>query len=277
MKALTPAEVQLLESLARYRLLTPQQAERLGIANITHARERLRSLHTAGMVHVTQRGRLAGPNVYVLSHRGAKALQEWTEGQIEARGRKQAMQATEHLNQRVCIVDTHISLRLWAEEIGAAVNWVRVEFDANPGAPAGRPAPITAAEHAGITYTPDMIASVTSQDGRTWLFMVEVETGGATARLSHFQSLLEARMLALKANVLENALSWPKDGSHMRGRMLFVFKDQEMLERATGVIERFSHDQLEGQLKRVFLNSLPLDFSQWWNLGEMHSPLRELG
>lgn len=276
MKRLTPAEAQLLESLARFRLLTAQQAERLGIANITHARERLRSLRTAGLVHVTERGRLAGPNVYVLSNRGAKALEEWTEGHVTARGRKQAMQDTEHLVQRVLIVDTHISLRLWAEEIGATVNWVQVEFDPNPEATAANPVPVTSANHAGVRYDPDMIASVTTEDGRTWLFAVEVETGGRGSRLGNFKGLLEPRLLALKGNVLEHSLSWPNDGSHQRGRMLFVFKDADMAQRAIGMLERFEHEQLAPHLRRVFVGSLPLDFEKCWNLGERHSLLREI-
>lgn len=264
LKPLTPAEAQILEALACYRLLTAQHAERLRIANITHARERLRALHAAGLLHCTKRGRLAGPNVYVLSNRGASTLMEWTEGRITAHGRKEPMRATEHLNQRVAIVDVHIALREWSESIGAVVNWVRVEFDSNPRAPM---APATSVSHEGFRYDPDMVISITTQDGFSWLFSVEVETGGIGGRLGNFKALLEPRLTALRGNILEHALEWPKDSQHKRARLLFAFKDAEMMERAVGVIERFSHDQLEGQLSRVFLGALPLNFGLLWQKG----------
>lgn len=263
-KPLTPAEARLLEALACYRLLTAAQAERLGIANITHARERLRSLHTAGLVHVTERGRLAGPNVYVLSNRGATALSEWSEGRIKPQGRKEPMRATEHLNQRVSIVDVHIGLREWAENIDAVVNWVRVEFESNPNASM---IPVTSATHDGLRYDPDMIASITTQDGITWLFAVEVETGGVGGRLGNFKGLLEPRLTAMRSNVLEHALEWPQDGQHRRARLLFVFRDAEMMKRAVETVERFSHDELEKQFPRVFLASLPMDLDRCWQKG----------
>lgn len=265
LKPLTPAEAKLLEALGRYRLLTPQQAERLGIANITHARERLRSLRTAGLVHVTERGKLAGPNVYVLSHRGAASIAEWSEGRVRPIGRKEAMADTEGLNQRVAIVDVHISLREWAENVGATVNWVRVEFDPNPEGTVSRLFAATTATHEGVRYDPDMIASVTASDGATWLFSIEMETGGRQGRLGNFTGLLEDRLLAMRGDILENALNWPKDGQHKRGRLLFVFKSPDMLQRAIEIVKRFSHDQLESTLPRVFMGALPLDFQDWWN------------
>ena len=270
----TPVDYALLEALGRYRLLTIPQGVRLGLANEKHVAERLRSLRTAGLVLVTERGKLAGPHVFCLSKKGAAALEEWTEGDVKAPFRGQPFGDTEHLNQRVLIADWHIALRSWASREGMAVNWVRVEFDANPGELQA----LTVTMHNGQRFDPDAVASITDPDGTSWLIVLEAETGGRAGSLTNYFSRLESRLAAIEGHLLEKALNWPQTDNHRAARLLFVFKNPAMLEKA-----KMQAGKTPGLAwRRIFMASVPLDAETfdagWWKTDSSQgSFLRPIG
>ena len=274
MIGLSPVDVDLLTGLDRFRLLTADQCVRLGMANPKHVRERLRRLLKAGLIHVTERGGLAGPHVYCLAPKGATTAAEWSEGRLALTPRKAPFGDTEHLNQRVAIVDVHMGLRVWAERVGATVRWVRVEFDPNPSGLA----PVTTVTHASLRYDADAVAHVTTTDGENWLLAIEMETGGRTGSLSNFKARLDDRLIAFEQHVLEHALDWPKNSpTHRAARLLFVFKSPPMLEEAKKAVRR-----KEGRVwRRVFFATLPMDAAgfdaDWWQVdGSMGSPVRPI-
>ena len=275
MIGLSAVDVDLLTGLNRFRLLTADQCVRLGMANPKHVRERLRRLLKAGLIHVTERGGLAGPHVYCLAPKGATTAAEWSEGRLALTPRKAPFGDTEHLNQRVAIVDVHMGLRAWAESVGAVVPWVRVEFDPNPSGLA----PVTTVTHASLRYDADAVAHVTTADCENWLLAVEMETGGRTGSLSNFKARLDDRLTAFEQHVLEHALDWPKNSpTHRAARLLFVFKSPLMLEEAKKVARRKGGSVW----RRVFFNSLPTVVdgfaSGWWQVGETTgSPFRPVG
>lgn len=275
MLSVTVADVALLEALAQFRLLTIAQAERRGIARRWHAGERLNALERAGLVGVIRRGRMRGPNVYTLTRKGAAALEGWAEETGEARRvpyPSRPYRDGPHLTQRLCIVDLHLALLAWADAVGATVQWVRVEFDGNPVA---LQAP-TAVDGAAGTYTPDMLAAVTTPDGETWLFAVEVETGGPGHRLDNFRAHLAERVSFLNGDHIEDGTGWPEDGR--AARLLFVFETPEMLNAAGRMVGSPTGEEWQ----RVFFNSLEeasKDFaSGWWQVdGNQHSLFRPIG
>lgn len=256
----TPVDYALLEAIGRYRLFTIPQGVRLGLANEKHVAERLRSLSTAGLVLVTERGKLAGPHVFCLSKKGAAALEEWTEGDVKAPFRAKPFGDTEHLNQRVIIADWHIALRSWADRQGIAVNWVQVEFDANPG----ELQPLTVTMHNGQRFDPDAVASITDPDGTSWLIILEAETGGRAGSLANYLARLGSRLDAMEGHLLEKSLGWPQTDNHRAARLLFVFKNPAMMEKAKMQVGKNAGPAL----RRVFMASAPLDAETfdggWW-------------
>jgi hypothetical protein len=261
MQATTPVDFALLDALARFRLLTVTQAERLGIARRWHLGDRLRSLETARLVGVIRRGKMLGPHIYTLTPKGAATLEAWAAETGESRTigvRRSPFKLGPHLTQRLCIVDVHIALRAWAAETGARVDWVRTEYDPNPNGLE----PATAVSFNGVRYVADALASVTLPDGEPWLFALEVETGGSSYSLENFRAHLTERLAVFQAEVLEDALGWPV--SNRAARLLFVFQTAEMLERAQKMVGR----RREEVWQQVFFNSLPTVAdgfaSGWW-------------
>lgn len=259
MLACTPVDFALLDALARYRLLSIELAERLGIARRWHIGTRLGSLETAGLVHVIRRGKMLGPHVYMLTPKGAKTLEAWAEEDGEARTvpmPRSPMRLGPHLVQRLAIAEAHVSLRTWAAATGAAVEWVRVEFDPSPSGLE----PATRVTANGRAYTADALAHVTATDGRAWLLAVEMETGGMSASLDNFRKRLPARLEAFENEVLEDGLQWMERAA----RLLFVFPSVEMMDRA----KRLVADPARPVWRKVFFNSLPSlasSFSAgWW-------------
>ncbi len=255
----SPVDYSLLEALERFRLLTIGQGVRLGLANYRHVAERFRLLTSARLVHMTARGRLAGPHVFCLSQKGAETLAVWREDGLVPSYRKAAYEDTTHLTQRVLTVDLHITLRAWASLVGATVEWVRASFDGNPLGMF----PATALEHQGRKAEPDLIAALASIDGRHWLVAFEVETGGRSHRLTNFNAHLEERIAGLKARVLEYGCDWPQASSHKSARLVFVFETPEMLARAMGRVQRTA----EPEWKRVLFGVLPTSpeaFNRGW-------------
>lgn len=275
MLAVTVADVALLEALTRFRLLTISQAERLGIARRWHIGERFNRLEKAGLVGAIRRGRMRGPNVYTLTRKGASALEGWAAEVGEPRrvaAPSRPYRDGPHLTQRLCIVDLHLALLAWAAAAGAVVQWVRVEFDGNPVA---LQAP-TAVAGAEGTYTPDMLAAVETPDGETWLFAVEVETGGPGHRLDNFRAHLAERVGFLSGDHIEDGVGWPEEGRAVR--LLFVFETREMLHAAGRMVGSPTGEEWQ----RVFFNSLEeasKDFSSgWWQVdGNQHSPFKPIG
>jgi hypothetical protein len=265
---LSDADFDLLDALATYRILTIDQAVRLGVAKRWHVGERLRGLAKARLVKILESARMNGPRLHWLTASGAKVVEELAEEAGKPRKvepPRADYKLGPHLRQRVAIVDCHIALRQWAAEHGAKVDWVRTEFDAHGEGLAKA----TALAWEGAAYEADALASVTTEDGTSWLVVLEVETGGEGARLDNFSKLLPSRLEAIENHLPEYALDWPQ-GAHV-ARLLFVFASVDMMERAKRVHVRPDSDAWE----RVHFNALPSvveDFGKgWWQRGK--SPL----
>lgn len=266
MKSLSPVDAALLDALATYRLLTIQQAVRLGIANRYHVGERLRDLERARLVKILKRARMAGPYIHWLTARGAQVVEEIAADMGEARKvgvRKVEYRLGPHLRQREMTVDCHIALRQWAARQNARVEWVRSEFDPTEK----QLGKATALEADGINYEADALASIVTANGLRWLLALEVETGGESESLENFAKRLPARLEALEKKVPEKALQWPKEATAKGARLLFIFSSVSMLERAKQMVGRPD----AAIWRRVHLNALPLvmeDFgSSWWQPG----------
>lgn len=273
MLATTPVDFALLNALARYRLLTVWQAERLGIARHWHIRDRLRALSTARLVDVLERGRMNGPNIYSLTPKGAATLEAWAaeDGTPRTVGVRRTPYRLSGIGQRLCIVDVHIGLRQWAERAGATLEVVRVEFDPNP---VGLE-PATNVVSGGERYTPDAIFEITDQTGERWLFALEVETGGVSQSLDNFRARLSGRLDAFAKEIFETGWNWPRD--NRAARLLFVFQTPEMQRRAVQMVGKPDRQVW----KRVFFNSLPAaadDFAAGWSQldGSAGSPMRAI-
>jgi hypothetical protein len=274
MLAATPVDYAILNALARYRLLSVSQAERIGIARRWHLGDRLRSLETAGLVSVIRRGRMLGPNVYSLTPKGASTLEAWAaeDGETRTIGvRRSPFRLGPHLVQRLAIVDVHIALREWAEASGGSVDEVRMEYDPNPNSLE----PATSIMLRGARYTPDGLLAVTDSAGEAWLFVLEVETGGPSNSLDNFRAHLPERLDVFERDVLEDAVGWPE--TCRAARLLFVFQTPDMLLRAIRLIGRSDREVW----KRVFFNSLPsvvAGFANGWVQvdGSQGSPFREI-
>jgi hypothetical protein len=276
---LSETDFRLLEALARYRLLSIPQALRLGLGkDRTHLGARLRAMKGHGLVGVAEQARFLGPRVHWLREKGVELVAalaaERGEG-VKLSAPKRGFVPGPHLRQRLAIVDCHISLRAWAEATGGAVEWFRVEFEANPSGmlakalayPWKRPNG-TAAE-----YQPDAAGVVRLANGSRFLFAVEVETGGEAQRLDNFTVKLPGRLGAFEAFALENGAQWPE--SERSARLLFIFADESMLTRARGVLAKHASEAMPS----VFLNSMPSvlgSFADGWvkASGEKGNPFR---
>lgn len=261
----TPADEGLLAALARYRFLTIEQGVLLGIGARWNVGKRLGELVTARIVDCLPSSPFTGPRVHWLTKRGAQeALAAGilaSEAGLNIPNR--AYRGGAHVRQRVAIVDCHIALRLWAGRTGHAVAWFKSEFERNPGAlePATR---LTWAD--GRAYTPDALGQVTAPNGLAWLFSLEVETGGISHSLDNFRAHLAERLAVIDEFGIEQALDWPQD--HAAARLLFVFADADMLERAKRNLPRPEADLWQS----VYFKALPelvADFAgAWWQLGD---------
>lgn len=241
MKALSDVDVALLDALATYSLLTIKQCARLGIGDRWHIGDRLQELKGQGLVKILKRPKMRGPYLHWLTARGAALVEELAEDAGEPR--KVGVRRTEfklgpNLRQRELITDCHLALRQWAARPAAhgvaqaRVDWVRVEF-----APSDQPlTKATALEWKDAKYEADMLASVTTAKGESWLLAVEVETGGEAESLDNFSKRLQGRLHAIAKHVPERALGWPP--TELQARLLFVFKTAAMLEDATRRVGR---------------------------------------
>ena len=259
---LSTVDYALLGALEQFRLLTIAQGVRLGIANYSHVAERFRGLRTAKLVHRTERQfRMGEPMVFCLSPKGARELALWRGDAVAPAARKEAFGDTMHLHQRVLTVDLHITLLAWAHQVGAIVEWVRVEFDPNPEGLF----PATTISRRGRKSGPDMLAAVRTADGSHWLLAFEVETGGRSHRLSNFTTHLEERLETLRTRHLEHGCDWPKASGYKAARLVFVFETADMLAAARKRVQGASG----AEWRRVFLGALTENLeafcTSWWS------------
>ena len=204
MELLTPVDEALLDALATYGLLTVAQGVRLGLANDKHVRERLNRFKKLGLARRLKTAKRMFPYVYWLTPKGAGVLQELAaeSGQpCKVTARDVDYRPSEHLLQRIGIVDCHIALGLWAEDVGAVVDEVRQKF--HPHTKLGKALRL---EAVGRVYEPDALAMFRTPDGAAWLVAFEVETGGGSERLDNFTKHLAARLDVLEAATMERAL-----------------------------------------------------------------------
>lgn len=276
---LSETDGRLLDALARYRLLTIPQAMRLGVGkDRTHLGERLRVMKRHGLVGIAEQARLLGPRVHWLREKGVVVAAELAAERGETltlSAPKRGFVAGWHLRQRLAIVDCHIALRAWADATGGAVEWFRVEFEANPSGMLAKPLryPWKRPEGTIVDYYPDAAGVVRLADGNRFLFALEMETGGESKGLDNFTAQLPDRLAASEAGAVENGVQWPN--SERRARLLFVFPDADMLKRARGILAKHTSDALPF----VFLNSLPSllgSFADGWvkASGEKGTPFR---
>lgn len=277
----------LIEELARYRLLTIEQAHSLGPYSKETVGERFRVMARRGLVEMFNQPRFVGPRVHWLKPKGATRAVELAEERGETlrfTASKSGYAGTEQLPQRVSIVDCHISLRKWAEAAGATVEWFGVDFEASPNGQLTKALryPWALPDGRAGDYLPDGAGVVRLADDARFLFGLEVETGGKDQRIENFNKKLPGRLAAFEAGALETgveqSMRWRRGNgpdAERRARLLFVFTDAAMLTRARGILAKHTSNALPF----VFLNTLPnvcASFGDGWvkPSGEQGNPFR---
>jgi hypothetical protein len=263
----TPTDEALLAALGRYRFLSIDQAERLGLGRRWNIGDRLRALTGAGFVDMLPSSPFTGPRVHWLTRKGgregkAAGILPDDFPDMPARGYRGGA----HVRQRLAIVECHIALRLWADATGHMVNWFKAEFERNPGALE----PATRLTWQGRNYTPDALFEVTSPNGQGRLFALEMETGGIARSLDNYRAHLPERMAAVEGFIVEQALDWPHEEA---ARLLFVFEDASMTERARRNLPRAGAELWQS----IYFKALPGlvdDFAGNWRKanGQAASP-----
>lgn len=269
---LSPADEALLAHLATYRFLTTAQAVTLGVGNPVHVRERFRRLNRLGFTDSLPHSPFTGPAIHWLTAKGAgevQALGLMPEGATPQFLGK-AYRGGAYIRQRAMIVDCHIALRRWATEAGFLVDFFKAEFERQTGSEKEF-APATRIAIPDGNYTPDALCKLTGEDGRQWLFALEVETGGVAVGLGNHRRRLAERLRIVEEYAVEKAMKWPADQKRLR--MLFVFADDAMLARAMKIVPQ----PLSGGWRGIYLKSFPhvlSDFgSGWWQMdGKNQSP-----
>lgn len=252
-----------MEAIARYRFLTIPLAVRLGIGERARVRESLADLETRRLVNVARREKSQGKAyVFTLSARGAAVLEEWAAEAGETRKvlvRKSAVRVGAGLDQKLCTVSALMALDEWAAGTGAGVGRVMAEYDPHP---AGLLQAATTVELDGVRYTADALAEVRTPDGEEWLFAFEMETGGAEGRIDNFRAHLPDRVNVFANDILDDAVSWPKD--NRAARCLFIFDTGDLLAAA----QRLVIGSKGRVWRKILFNTLPnveRDFSAgWW-------------
>jgi hypothetical protein len=272
------ADPLLIEALARYRLLTIDQGHLLTRMSKETVGERLRVMKRRGLVELANQPRMIGKRVHWLTLKGAALATEYAAERGEAvavTAPKNGYKAGASLNQRIAIVDCHISLHTWAEASGAAVEWFRVEFEANPSGLLAKSLRYSwrEADGASTDYFPDAVGVTRLGNGSRLLFALEVETGGYENSVDNFRSKLVGRLAAFEARALEVGEQWPR--GERRAGLFFVFSNDMMLNRALAILAK-----RPGPLPAfVFLNTvsnLLASFAEGWvrASGEKGNPFR---
>jgi hypothetical protein len=267
------ADPLLIEALARYRLLTIDQAHLVGCGSKELVGERLRVMARHKLVEFLNQPRFLGPRVHWLREKGAALATDLAaeRGQtLHIVAPRNGFTLGAHLNQRLGIVDCHIALRMWAKATGGAVEWFRVEFEANPSGMLAKALsyPWARPDGALVQYQPDGAGVVRLADGERFLFALEMETGR-----DNFTAKLPDRLAAMEAAALEGGTLWPE--GERRARLLFVVPDDAMLK----VARSFAAKQDSAALPFVFFNTLPnmrSSFADGWvkASGEKGTPFR---
>lgn len=270
---LTEVDGRLIDALARYRLLTIEQARQLGCGSAEYVGERLRVMARHRLVTLLNQPRFLGPRVHWLREKGAALAIELAAERgetLKLTAPKRGFVGGPHLRQRLAIVDCHISLRTWANATGSAVEWFRVEFEANPSGMLAKALSYAWAWPDGspAEYQPDGAGVVRLADGERFLFALEMETGR-----DNFAAKLPDRLAAMEAAALEGGTQWPE--GERRARLLFVVPDDAMLK----VVRSFAAKQASAALPFVFFNILPnvrRSFADGWvkASGEKGNPFR---
>lgn len=200
-RVINERQAQILETLAEYQYLTPQQLLKLGVATDY---ENLRQRYLKPLADGTRplikfaefgfepgKGRL--PRIYYLTKRGVQTLTEYLDidpasiiypvGQVQFR---------RDYHHRVGLIDIRISLNLWAKSVGHEVEFFDTYYDVE-GAQRGIGAkltrktqvslPIIENGEAGIkTIVPDANFRL-AMDDKSRLFTLELHRSNKTARI----------------------------------------------------------------------------------------------
>lgn len=207
-EVISDLKVSVLQALARYRFLTAAQMLDSGIQATTgHLYATLREMRgkRASPIHHLDFGVRPGigrlPALYFLTENGAKILREAGQGDAIDAPRNVRLFNNDYFH-RVATVDAHIALDKMAKTRGTRVNWCKRYFDR--GIDRKRPATSVDVEE-GKSIVPDLVASITSEDDRERVFVIEICRKSSTQRV--VEQLL-AYPPALERQVLNKAFAY---------------------------------------------------------------------
>jgi len=204
--------VDILEAVARFGYLTPNQMLGLGLySDKSSLYAALDALSGRGLLARTEPVSKFGmgrfPGVYALTRSGAEmaglALDEAVRPLRGARSSEPPLDA-EH---RTAIVEVHIALAAWAEAEGHSLQKFLPDFA--PSGQRGRRATAIPTPHGD--YTPDALAVLACGDGIMRPLVIEVYRGGLSGRSSYLRRKLPADLRAF--HTPEVAKSLCSDGS----------------------------------------------------------------
>jgi len=142
-------QLAVLEALEVYRFLTVKQMVRLGISKSeTSLRDKiLRPLKTRrnAPIKAYDLGRWQQlPHIYVLTERGAKDLAEYRQvNAADIAWPKGGVQFSRSFHHRIAQIDFHIAFRQWADQVGAEIEFVHMDFDKTGSQRNGGATPLT--------------------------------------------------------------------------------------------------------------------------------------
>ena len=227
---ISATEEAILDVLACYRFLTPNQMFRLGVtAAKPHLYATLRKLQIRKPAVISvldfgalpRRGRLS--RLYALTPYGAEVTADARrDGEIIETPKRIRAFVNDYFHRLACL-DFHIALRAWAERSETTINFFHTYYDPLTGADATQ-------KHRQKTkiklkrgvLIPDAIFSFTTPDGSQRLCAFEMYNGRRTDRVT---KQLAAYCVAQSEGAIEKAYGYAHGT-----RILCVFEDKEGLQ-----------------------------------------------
>lgn len=150
---------------------------------------------------------------------------------------------------RIATIDVHISLRQWAQNVGAEVAFFDAYFDKTGSNRSRYKQPLRAKTRIDISegyFVPDAIYLYYEPDGKPYLATVEVHNGRDTGR---FMKQMEQHLVALE----EGAISLHY-GLEYANRIQWVFEREQTMNAAIRRMQR--RNDLEGFRVYVGFNTI---------------------
>jgi hypothetical protein len=273
----------LLHALARYRLLTIQQAHEYLALHRDRSRigDELRKLTRLGYVRkYTQQRNMAGPDIHWLTPKGARETAQLASARagrvviVSPPRLDERPRTAWPLRQRLATVECRFLFELWADNTGGRLERFEAEFDPHPSGKLEKALELEWQRVSGeaATYAPDAAGIIRLSDSTRTLFALEVETGGEGGSIGNYTLRLPDRLGAFEDFALERAWNW--DGERA-ARLLFVLRLPEMLRPALKVLGKM---ESEARVQTFFatIDGIKTDIASAWVdwEGKNRSPFR---